>query len=124
MRRFRATPSLCLETSAGARLDVWVATSVRARLLGLARTPSLPDGRALLLPRCRAVHTLGMRFEIDIAFLSWPPVRGTCAVVSLRVAVPPLRMVAARDAQAVLEANANMLAALDVVGGAAVTVKP
>jgi uncharacterized protein len=110
-------------TPAGSALEAWLATTVPSRLAGLAWTRALPDGRGLLLPRCRAVHTVGMRFAIDVAFLSWPPVRGGCEVISLHAAVPPLRMVAARGAGAVLEATAGALAGSGVVGGAAVTVR-
>lgn len=39
-----------------------------ARLRGLAGLPS-PDGAALLLPRTSAVHTLGMRFALDLVWL-------------------------------------------------------
>lgn len=39
------------------------------RLAGLLGRPSLPAGEALVLKRCRAVHTCFMRFNIDVAFL-------------------------------------------------------
>lgn len=46
-----------------------MATSPRLRLLGLAwLDPDLaPAG--LLIPRCRSIHTFGMRFRIDVVFL-------------------------------------------------------
>ncbi len=44
-----------------------VAGSTGDRVRGLLGRDGL-DG-ALLLPRCRSVHTLGMRFAIDVAFL-------------------------------------------------------
>jgi hypothetical protein len=46
-----------------------VARGRLARLLGLAGLRRLPADRALLLPRCRSVHTFGMRFPIDVVFL-------------------------------------------------------
>lgn len=39
------------------------------RMRGLLGRDSLPEGEVYVFPRCRAVHTLGMRFTIDIVFL-------------------------------------------------------
>jgi uncharacterized membrane protein (UPF0127 family) len=41
----------------------------RARLLGLAALEGLPGVWALHLPRCRSVHTFGMRFPLDLVWL-------------------------------------------------------
>ena len=80
---------------------VAVASTARARLLGLAGLPGLPPGWALLLPRCRSVHTFGMRFALDVVFVdeAGRPVR-------VERAVRPGRVLAARTARAVLEAPA------------------
>src|SRR5262245_52399763 len=43
-------------------LEVPVATSRRSRLLGLALLRRERAGPGLLIPRCRSVHTFGMRF--------------------------------------------------------------
>ncbi len=53
----------------GGGLVVIEAVTARSRLLGLALWDAIPTGHALLLPRCRSVHTLGMRFAIDVVFL-------------------------------------------------------
>src|SRR5436309_9195110 len=50
-------------------LIVHEATTLRARVLGLALMRSPPDDHALLIPHCRSVHTFGMGFEIDVTFL-------------------------------------------------------
>ena len=50
-------------------IDVPVATGFRSRLLGLALLGRERAGPGLLIPRCRSVHTFGMRFPIDIVFL-------------------------------------------------------
>jgi uncharacterized membrane protein (UPF0127 family) len=80
-------------------LVVHEATTLRARLLGLAfmRNPP-PPGHALLIPHCRSVHTFGMRFAIDVTFLD-------ADGRPLRVirAVPPRRVLYERRAFAVLE---------------------
>ncbi len=39
------------------------------RMRGLLGRPGLPAGEGLLLDPCRAVHMLGMRFPLDVAFL-------------------------------------------------------
>ncbi len=39
------------------------------RLRGLLGRKSLGDGEGLLLEPCRAVHMLGMRFPLDVAFV-------------------------------------------------------
>jgi uncharacterized membrane protein (UPF0127 family) len=124
MRRFESTPFLRLQMPGARRLDAWVAESLAARLLGLAFAPRLPDGRALLLPRCGSVHTVAMRFRIDIAFLTWPPAPD-CEIVAVAVDVPPLRIVAPRGLPrsrvAALEASA--LPGLGVAPGARLSVE-
>lgn len=47
---------------------MFVADTFAARLLGLALLDAVPlDG--LLITRCSTVHTIGMRFAIDVVFL-------------------------------------------------------
>jgi uncharacterized protein len=88
-------------------LVIHEATGFRARLLGLAFRRELPAGHALLIPRCRSVHTFGMRYRIDVAFLD----EGG-AVLRLDRAVPRRRVLVCRGASAVLEASAGGLAGL------------
>jgi len=54
--------------------QVWVGQAERAvsfweRLRGLLGRASLGPDAALLIERCGAVHTVGMRFAIDVVFL-------------------------------------------------------
>lgn len=79
-------------------LEVPIATGVRARLLGLAHLDPDQVGPGLLIPRCRSVHTFGMRFALDLVFLDR---RGL--PLATRIAVPPRRLAGHRDAAAVLE---------------------
>jgi uncharacterized protein len=63
------------------------------RLVGLAGLARPAAGAGLLLPRCRCVHTLGMRFRIDVVFLSPLPAGfGRAVVLELRERLPPGRV--------------------------------
>jgi uncharacterized membrane protein (UPF0127 family) len=79
-------------------LIVPVATTTRARLLGLALLSRERAGPGLLLPRCRSVHTFGMRFALDLTFLD-----GEGRSITRWAAVPPRRVAFERRAAAVLE---------------------
>ena len=83
-------------------LRVAVAAARRARRQGLAGLVELDPDDALLLPRCRSVHTFGMRFPIDVVFLDrhGEPVR-------VAAAVPPRRLVTCLRAHAALETPAG-----------------
>jgi uncharacterized membrane protein (UPF0127 family) len=78
--------------------EVPVADRAAARLLGLALLSRERAGPGLLIPRCRGVHTFGMRFELDLYFLG---TRGE--VVDRRLAVAPNRFAFCRHSAAVLE---------------------
>ena len=85
------------EVSVAGRL-VPAAESIAVRLLGLALLDREAAGPGLLLPRCRSVHTFGMRFPLDILFLD-----RSRRVIASRRAVPAGRVVVEREADAVLE---------------------
>jgi hypothetical protein len=91
--RFRRLP----HAEACSRL-VPVAVTYPSRLLGLAGLRPGRAGAGLLIPRCRSVHTFGMRFALRVVFLD-----GDLAPVSVREAVPPRRIVRDPGATAVLE---------------------
>lgn len=65
---------------------VTFAISMRERVRGLLGTGSLEPGRALVLP-ARQVHTLGMRYPIDVVFCT-----GEWEVVYVVGAMPPNRV--------------------------------
>lgn len=50
--------------------NVMVADSFFKRLVGLNRFKELKDDEGMLLSPCSRVHTFGMRFDIDVVFLS------------------------------------------------------
>lgn len=49
--------------------EVLVADDPISRLLGLALLDRHRAPEGLLIPRCRSVHTFGMRFPLDLLFL-------------------------------------------------------
>ena len=67
---------------------VAVASTRRARLLGLAGLDREAVGGGLLIPRCASVHTFGMRFGLDLVFLDREG-----RAIGARLAVPPRRLV-------------------------------
>lgn len=75
-----------------------VAVGCRSRLLGLAWLAREEVGEGLLIPRCAAVHTFGMRFRLDLVFLGPDGLP-----VDVRLRVPPRRFAWRRGAVAVLE---------------------
>lgn len=82
--------------------EVLVAAGLPVRLLGLSHLDRERVGPGLLIPRCRSVHTFGMRFALDLVFLD--PDGRPCSV---RRGVPPRRLAWDRRASAVLELPAN-----------------
>jgi uncharacterized membrane protein (UPF0127 family) len=83
-------------------LRVAEATTRVSRLKGLARLDALPPTLALHIPRCRSVHTVTMRFPLD---LIWLDKRGR--VVRIDRAVPPGRLKCCLRARSVVEAGAG-----------------
>lgn len=75
-----------------------VATTRLSRLLGLALLSRERAGAGLLIPRCRSVHTLGMRFCLDLLFFD-----AAGNVIEIRRNVPPIRLIRCPPADAVLE---------------------
>jgi uncharacterized protein len=75
-----------------------LAVTPLSRLLGLALLDRERAGAGLAIPRCRAVHTIGMRFPLEILFLDRDR-----RVVARRPAVGPGRFVRDPRAVAVLE---------------------
>ena len=100
----------CSPGRASLGMRIVAATRWRRRLLGLAFRRRPPEGWALLIPRCRSVHTFGMRFPIDVVFLD-----AQGRVVRIARAVPPRRVLVCRGAAAAVEARtgqAGMIAAM------------
>jgi uncharacterized membrane protein (UPF0127 family) len=72
------------------------------RTRGLARRDELPAAEALHIPRCRSVHTFGMRFALDLVWLD-----GAGRAVRVDRDVPPRRFRTCLGARSVVECGAG-----------------
>ena len=72
------------------------------RLRGLLGRSGLPPGEGMLFRKTGSVHTLFMRFPIDVVFLD-----GDLRVLSVRESVPAWRAVKERGARITLELAAG-----------------
>ena len=79
-----------------------VAVTLLSRLLGLALLWPERAGEGLLIPRCRSVHTFGMRFPIHVVFCG-----AGMTPISVRGSVPPNRVLREPGARAVVELPAR-----------------
>jgi uncharacterized protein len=84
--------------------DVEIARSRAARRRGLLGRSALSEGAALVIAPCCSVHTIGMRFAIDVVFVGS---RGH--VRKIVRALEPWRMAGALFASAVIELPAGAL---------------
>ena len=93
--------------------DVESAESARERARGLLGRSSLPAGQAMWLAPCRSIHTVGMRFPIDVVFLD-----RDARVVTIHQGVPPFRLTwGGWRARGVLEFAAGEVARLRITPG-------
>ena len=76
--------------------------SRRSRMRGLAGLDELPREWGLHIPRCRSVHTFGMRFALDLLFLG-----PDGELVRISRGVPPRRLAVCLAARSVLEVRAG-----------------
>jgi uncharacterized membrane protein (UPF0127 family) len=97
-RRLERLPRTVLAPDA----TVLEASTFVSRLLGLAFLRELPPEYALFIPDCRSVHTFGMRFAIDVAFVDL-----AARAVRVERAVPPRRVLVCRGAFAAVESRAG-----------------
>jgi len=74
------------------------ANSVLKRMVGLLNRNALAPGEGLLMDRCYGIHTIGMRFSIDVLFLD-----RDLQVMRAVSAIPPFRTCVVRYAVYVLE---------------------
>lgn len=84
--------------------SVAVAGDSQTRRTGLLKHTGLADGEGLWIAPCEAVHTFGMKFVIDVAFLN-----KARKVVKIRREMPKRRMSLCFTGYSVLELPAGKL---------------
>ena len=87
--------------------DLEVADTHWSRLRGLMGTDAsnFPPGKGLWIVPCRGVHTLGMRFPIDVVYLN-----GDRVIVHIQEQLRPWRLAALRlNAATVLELPSSVV---------------
>ena len=93
-------------------LRVRVADSFAARALGLLVGAPLEAAEALLIKPCSSIHTFGMGYPIDVAFID-----ADARIVRIAPHVRPGRVRVVLGASAVLEMRAGAAARLGLAAG-------
>lgn len=89
-----------------------IADTSKKRKIGLLKHTKLEPGEGLWITPCEAVHTIGMKFPIDIVFLDKQR-----RVVKIRSDVQRWRMAACLRAHSVLELPSGRAEATETVAG-------
>jgi uncharacterized membrane protein (UPF0127 family) len=104
-----------IEASQRIMPTVWKTETAWDRARGLLARPPLEWGQALWIEPCNNVHTVGMTYALDLAFLD------AHGVIKKMVRdVKPLRAAAARGAKVTLEMRSGQLDRLALKVGDAV----
>lgn len=113
LRRGQRVRVRCEQGSAWLVEELHLALGAGSRLRGLLGRSGLSEGEGMLLRPCRGIHTLFMRFAIDVLFLD-----DQGRVVALREELVPWRLTPlVADAEAVLELPAGTAARAGVTLG-------
>jgi uncharacterized protein len=89
-----------------------IADTSKARNTGLLKHQRLDPGEGLWITPCEGVHTIGMKFPIDVLFLD-----KRHKVLKIRAAMPRWRMSACLWAHSVLELPSGTAAATGTTRG-------
>jgi len=89
-----------------------IANTSAKRKVGLLRHTKLNPGEGLWITPCEGVHTIGMKFPIDVLFLSKKR-----KVLKIRAAMPRWRMSMCLRAHSVLELPSGTAAATQTARG-------
>jgi uncharacterized membrane protein (UPF0127 family) len=89
-----------------------IADNAAARNRGLLKRTGLEVGEGLWIVPCEGVHTIGMKFPIDVVFLNRKK-----KVVKIRRAMPKWRIAVCLRGHSVLELPAGMCETAQTVAG-------
>ncbi|MEK8031094.1 DUF192 domain-containing protein [Ideonella sp. DXS29W] len=101
----------------GRRTALRIRQAIRwwSRAVGLLATPKLDDPCGIWIAPCNSVHTIGMRYPIDVVFVN---ADGSVAKVVERLR--PWRAAGCRGARSTLELRAGLARELKLAAGMAV----
>jgi len=89
-------------------LNIKCAITFSQRFIGLLKHDSLEKDQALLIPRCRSIHTMFMSFPIDAIWLD-----NSGTIIRIDADLQPFRLISGpRAATMVLELAAGQAAVL------------
>jgi len=89
-----------------------IADTSKTRKIGLLKHNRLERGEGLWITPCEGVHTIGMKFPIDVVYLDKKR-----KVLKIRAAMPKWRMSACLFAHSVLELPSGAAAATNTAAG-------
>ena len=92
--------------------SIKVADNFFTRLVGLLATKRLRPGEGLMITPCSSIHTLGMRFPIDVLFVD-----ASHNVLKVIEGIAPGRLAAAAKAAYVIELPQGTAAATSTQAG-------
>lgn len=92
--------------------EVKMTSNFYERFIGLLGSKSLNPKQGLIISPCSSVHTIGMRYPIDLIFLN-----DNWIVLKTVQSLKPWRFAFANSASMVLEISANLLEILNVKEG-------
>lgn len=98
--------------------DLRVANTFLSRLKGLLGTSSLPEGQGLLISPCDSIHMFGMRYPIDVVFVT-----GEFQVIKVLHCFPPGKVASCPGSAHVLELPAGILASTGTSPGDFLVIK-
>ncbi len=89
-----------------------IARDFVSRFLGLMGRKSLPEDEAILFPKCNSVHTMFMRFPIDVVLVDRDG-----KVVGVELMKPWRMMLPRKNTKHIIELRANRSAELGIRAG-------
>jgi hypothetical protein len=96
MSGFDRLPRVQMRLPGGGEIEVVQAHGLRSRMVGLLGQRALPERTALLIPRCDSVHTVGMRFPLDVVFARRADPEAPLEIVVVHPEVAPGRFARVR----------------------------
>lgn len=91
-------------TSSKLKLRIKMADTYFSRLIGLIGKKQMDKNEGLLLKKCKSIHTIGMRYNLDLVFMD-----KTGKVLKCVEGIKPFRAASAKGAYYALELNQGVI---------------